>query len=81
MCRCFDVDPRNLGKDDNIRPVVIIPGPKQPSNLGPYLLPMLEEFKKHGDCTEKDEVGVKVKDAKGNEILHRPYVAGRRPLS
>lgn len=74
-CRCFDVDPRNLGKDDNTRPVIIIPGPKQPANLAPYLMPLLEEFVKLGNCKDYPKAGVKVKDSTGKEFLHRPYLS------
>lgn len=79
MLRSFDVDPRNLGKDDNIRPLLIIPGPKQPSNLAPYLIPMLNEFHKLGNCTFRnnnpESTGVLVKDEAGNQFYHRPYLS------
>lgn len=69
------MDPRDLGKDDNIRPLLIIPGPKQPTNLAPYLVPILTEFAKLGNCNMDPKAGIEVKDSTGNVFLHRPYLA------
>lgn len=43
--RCADIEPRNKGKSYNCMPVVIIPGPKQPKNLRPYVVQLLTELK------------------------------------
>ena len=46
--RCADIEERNKGKAYNVRPILIIPGPKQPTNLDPYLLPTLEALLEMG---------------------------------
>lgn len=43
--RCADIEPRNKGKSYNCMPVVIIPGPKQPKNLRPYVAKLLVELR------------------------------------
>lgn len=40
---CADIDPRNKGKNFNVRPVLIIPGPHQPKNMNTFLSPLLRE--------------------------------------
>lgn len=42
--RCADISPRDKGKEWNQKVVAIIPGPKQPEVLLPYLSPMLSEL-------------------------------------
>ncbi len=60
-----------MGKDRNVRPLVIIPGPKQPNNLGTYLLPLLQDFQDLG------KFGMKVRDTKdGPEYIHKPLLGG-----
>lgn len=53
----------------NIRPLLIIPGPKQPSNVGPYLIGVLTELQILG------KKGMKVQ-IKGTELIHRPLLGG-----
>jgi len=49
--------------------VVIIPGPKPPNTLAPYLLPLLDEFVK---------LGMEGWSVQGTEepYLHRPFLLG-----
>jgi hypothetical protein len=42
--RCCDVSPRNLGKTGSSRIVIIIPGPKMPKSIRPYIMGLLQEF-------------------------------------
>jgi hypothetical protein len=55
--RCFDLEPRNLGKEYNYRMTAILPGPKMCKNLDPYLMRTLAKLKHLG------VVGMKVTPA------------------
>lgn len=71
MCRCMDVDPRNMGKSRNMRPIAIIPGPSQPSQLDPYLKAVMAEFFSLGLH------GMDVQDtADSQPYKHRPFLSG-----
>lgn len=50
--------------------MVIIPGPKPPNTLAPYLVPLLDEFQKFGSK------GWSVKCIDEEPYLHRPFLLG-----
>lgn len=46
--RCLDLPPEIRSKKRMAAPLVIIPGPKEPSNLEPYISGVLQEFSAYG---------------------------------
>lgn len=56
--RIPDVEPKNVGKNYCMKPLAIIPGPKAPNTIRPYLLRTLERFKTY--LTERLEVSVPI---------------------
>lgn len=52
MLRCADMPLSHLNRRRFTHIVGIIPGPAEPSNIDPYLEPLLEEFNKYGPKSE-----------------------------
>lgn len=51
MCacnRCVDIQAMYRSKSRFVCPLVVIPGPKEPSNISPYVQGILQAFKKYG---------------------------------
>ena len=48
MLRCADMPLSHLNRRRFSHVVGIIPGPSEPSNIDPYLEPLLDDFKKYG---------------------------------
>lgn len=46
--RCLDIEPLYRSKARFVTPLVIIPGPKEPSNITPYLQGTLQAFREFG---------------------------------
>jgi hypothetical protein len=69
--RCADIEPRNKGKAYNVMAVVIIPGPKQPKNLRPYVEKLLTELQ------ELSFAGMTVTQAHDQkEVHHHAFLSG-----
>lgn len=51
-CRCADMPLSHLNRRRFFHVVGIIPGPKEPSNLDPYLENLVEEFQQYGPSGE-----------------------------
>jgi hypothetical protein len=48
----MDIDPMYRSKARFVWPLVVIPGPKEPSNITPYVKGILESFKAFGPTGE-----------------------------
>ena len=47
-CRCKDLPASHVNKREFTRLLAIIPGPREPLELAPYLEPILRAFKRYG---------------------------------
>lgn len=70
--RCCDVSPRNLGKAGSSRIVVVIPGPKIPQNMKPYIMGLLGDFAQGLDSKLQLKTNVPGHDS----ISIRPLLTG-----
>jgi hypothetical protein len=50
--RCIDIDPMYRSKARFVRPLVVIPGPKEPANITPYVQGIMQSFHDYGPTGE-----------------------------
>ena len=80
-CRCIDIPVTHRGRRSFCLPLLVIPGPKEPPSIAPYLRNTLEAFKKFGPFGDNP---LHVKQCKLNangqiiesDLHHRIFLSG-----